>query len=177
MSAYVEAFFPRAEEAERNDDFADRVRDSQRRVFQIAYSVLANPADAEEVAQEVFLRAYQNLGTLRDPARFRAWVNRIAFRLALNLQRTRHRQLARDTAWQVLRPNGAGEKAGAGEDLLNRLRSEIDRLPEKLRTVVLLCTVEDMDARSAAEVLGIPVGTVRSRLHLARKRLLEALNP
>lgn len=182
MSAYVEAFFPRAEEAERNDDFAARVRDSQRRVFQIAYSVLANPADAEEVAQEVFLRAYQNLRTLRDPARFRAWVNRIAFRLALNLQRTRHRQLARDTAWHDLRPNAAGasaarEGAGGGEDLLNRLRGEIDRLPEKLRTVVLLCTVEDMDARTTAAVLGIPVGTVRSRLHLARKRLLEALNP
>jgi RNA polymerase sigma-70 factor (ECF subfamily) len=60
--------------------------------------------------------------------------------------------------------------------LLNRLRGEIDRLPEKLRTVLLLCTIEDMDARTVAEVLDIPVGTVRSRLHLARKRLLEALN-
>lgn len=177
VSAYVEAFFPSAEAGERNDEFAARVIDSQRRVFQIAYSVLANPADAEEVAQEVFLRAYRKFATLRDPARFRAWVNRIAFRLALNLQRTRHRQLARDTAWHGSRPDPAGDGASGEEDLLSRLRGEIDRLPEKLRIVILLCTVEDMDARTAAGVLDIPVGTVRSRLHLARKRLLEALNP
>jgi RNA polymerase sigma-70 factor, ECF subfamily len=177
VSTYVEAFFPRAEAGERNDEFAALAMDSQRRVFQIAYSVLANPADAEEVAQDVFLRAYRKFATLRDPARFRAWVNRIAFRLALNLQRTRHRQLARDTAWHASRPDPVGDRTRSGEDLLDRLRGEIDRLPEKLRIILLLCTVEDMDARTAAGVLNIPVGTVRSRLHLARKRLLEALNP
>src|SRR5712692_3022480 len=111
VSAYVEAFFPSAKAGERNDEFAARVMDSQRRVFQIAYSVLANPADAEEVAQEVFLRAYRKFATLRDPAKFRAWVNRIAFRLALNLQRTRHRRLARDTAWHASRPDPARDGA------------------------------------------------------------------
>lgn len=178
VSDYVEAFFPRAKVEERNDEFAARMANSQRRVFQVAYSLLANSADAEEVVQEVFLRAYQKFGTLRDPQRFSAWVNRIAFRLALNRQRARRRQLERDTAWHGSKTDPGAKAACSAEDLLllNRLRDEIDRLPEKLRTVLLLCTIEDMDARAAAETLDIPVGTVRSRLHLARKRLLEALS-
>jgi len=179
VSTYVEAFFPRANWANRSDEFAVRVRESQRRIFQIAYSLLANSADAEEVVQEVFLRAFRKFGTLRDPERFHIWVNRIAFRLALNLQRTYQRQRARETAWYGSNGHTAHDGAGNAEEIvfLNRLRGEIDRLPEKLRTVLQLCTIEGLDARHVAEILDIPVGTVRSRLHLARKRLLEALNP
>ena len=67
--------------------FVERLKENQRRVFQIAYGVLGNRADAEEVAQEAFLRAYRKFHSLRDPEKFRAWVNRITFRLALNRQR------------------------------------------------------------------------------------------
>ena len=69
------------------EEFSVRVGESRRRVFQIAFAVLANAADAEEVAQEVFLRAYRKHGLLREAQSFHAWVNRIAFRLALNRQR------------------------------------------------------------------------------------------
>lgn len=178
MSAYMEAVLPNAEAGDRKDEFAALVADGQRRVFQIAYSLLANRADAEEVVQEVYLRAFRKYATLRDPKRFHTWVNRIAFRLALNLQRARRRQLARDTAWYDSKSSSEATGAGGENEilLLHRLRREIDRLPEKLRAVLLLCTVEEMDARTVAETLDIPVGTVSSRLHVARKRLLEALN-
>ncbi|MFQ5723928.1 MAG: RNA polymerase sigma factor [Terriglobia bacterium] len=158
-------------------DFAARVAETQRRVFQIALSVVADPAEAEEVAQEAYLRAYRRRGSLRQPAKFRAWIGRIAFRLALNRQRARRRQLARDTAWNAARPNPVadGAQAAVAHAYLDRLRAEIDRLPEKLRAALLLSAVEGMDAAEVAAVLEIPVGTVRSRLHLARKRLLEAL--
>ncbi len=178
-STCVEAFFPSADAGERNNEFAARVAESQRRVFQIAYSVLNDRADAEEVVQEVFLQAFRKFATLRDRERFRGWVGRIAFRLAINFERTRHRQLARDTAWHGSRPDPVVDGSCSAEEslLMDRLRAEIERLPEKLRTVLLLCTIEDMDAGTVAQILDVPVGTVRSRLHLARKRLLEALNP
>lgn len=160
-------------------DFERRMAETGRLVYQVAYSVLANAADAEEVAQDVFLRAYRKWASLRDPSKFRAWVARMSWRLALNRQRSWARSLRRDTAWfevTSLRAPGA-EKAAARQELESRLRQEIGRLPEKLRAVLLLCAVEDLDAQAVAEILAIPPGTVRSRLHLARKTLLRRLLP
>lgn len=178
MSTLVDTLVSSATVAEREAGFAARVAETQRRVFQVAYSVLANAADAEDVAQDAFLRAYRKYDRLRDPGKFRAWVSRIAFRLALNRRRDRHRQLARDTAWHARRPEAAdGARTATDRIFLDQLRAEIDRLPEKLRAVLLLLAVEGMEAREVAAVLEIPVGTVRSRLHLARKRLLEVMQP
>ncbi|MCH8947760.1 MAG: RNA polymerase sigma factor, partial [Acidobacteria bacterium] len=70
-----------------------------------------------------------------------------------------------------------GARAATDRIFLSQLRDEIDRLPEKLRAALLLSAVEGMEAREVAAVLEIPVGTVRSRLHLARKRLLEVMKP
>lgn len=172
---FTEAFISGTTDAERDTGFAARVRETQRRVFQIAYSVLADAADAEEVAQDVFIRAYRRLANLREPEKFLAWVSRISFRLALNRRRAQRRRLARDTAWYAARPNTVVDGARKGVDrfFLDSVRMEIDRLPEKLRAVLLLSAVDGMEAREVAAVLDIPVGTVRSRLHLARKRLLE----
>lgn len=156
--------------------FAARVAENQRRVFHIAYSVLGNAADAEEIVQEAFLSAYKNFHALRDSGRFRAWVNRIAFRLALNRQRDARRRIVRDTSWHATVPettNTAGEMEQ--RLLLEQLRHAIQELPEKLRVVVQLSVVEDMDANQVGAVLGIPAGTVRSRLHAAKKLLLEAM--
>lgn len=153
--------------------FEERLRASERLVFQIAFGVLGNAADAEEVAQEVFLRAYRKLGSLRDPEKFRAWVARMSWRLALNRQRAAARALRRDTAWfEAATPPSVGTR-GATSEFEMRLREEIDRLPERLRSVVLLAAVEGLEARSVGEILRIPEGSVRSRLHLARKELLR----
>lgn len=180
MNGVIEAFASvklSVARVESEAGFETRVRESQRRVFQIAYSVLGNQADAEEVAQETFLRACQNFRSLRDPDKFRNWVNRIAFRLALNRQRATRRRLERDTAWHG---GGATEAADPGMDaehrlLLTELRYAIEKLPQKLRVVLQLCVVEDMDATQVGAVLGLPPGTVRSRMHTARKLLLEAM--
>ena len=177
MSSYVESLNPPAVSVAGGEpDFAALLAENQRRVFHIALSVLADPADAEEVAQEAFLLAHRRLSSLRDPTRFRAWVSRIAFRLALNRWRARNRRLTRETAWQA--DQSPTQRAdGADSVFLERLRAEINLLPEKLRVVLLLAAVEGMDAREVAGVLRIPVGTVRSRLHAARKRLLEVIKP
>ena len=157
--------------------FVACVAENQRRVFQIVYSVLGNRADAEEVAQEAFLRAYRNFHSLRDAERFQGWINRMAFRLALNRQRGMRRQMVRDTAWHATIMPVSADGARDAEDslLLKQLRNAIERLPKKFRRVIHLCVVEEMDAVRVGEVLGLPAGTVRSRLHTAKKLLLEAM--
>jgi RNA polymerase sigma-70 factor (ECF subfamily) len=175
MSARVDAWIARAAADASEADFATRVAESQRRVFQIACGVLGDPADAEEIAQETFLRAHRRFASLRDPARFQAWVSRIAFRLALNRRRARQRQRTRETAWQATRP--AVAENTTDPLFLQRLQSEINRLPDKLRLVLVLSAVEGMEAREVATLLRIPAGTVRSRFYSARKRLLEVMKP
>lgn len=174
MHVLTEAIISDRASGEGETGFAERVAESERRIFQIAYSVLANAADAEEIAQEAFLCAYRKFKSLRQPEKFRTWVSRIAFRLALNRRRRRSRELARDTGWQRFLPEASGD---ASESIfVEQVRRRIERLPEKLRAVLLLCAIEDMDAAEAAAVLKIPAGTVRSRLHLARKRLLKEMS-
>jgi RNA polymerase sigma-70 factor (ECF subfamily) len=173
----VSALIGRAEARSSAVEFGERIAENQRRVFQIAFSILGNSADAEDVAQEAFLRAYQKLDSLREAEKFRAWVNRIVFRLALNRKRGYRRRLVRDTAWQSTETATMvdGAKEAEQQVMLDRLRKEIERLPEKLRSVLQLSLVEEMDAADVGAVLGIPAGTVRSRVHMARKLLLEVM--
>jgi len=148
-------------------------------VYQIAYGVLGNEADAEDVSQDVFLRAYRKLAGLRDPEKFRAWVARMSRRLALNHQRAAGRTQRRDGSWlaSAALPAASAETEVAALDFDARLRDEIGCLPEKLRSVLLLSAVEELDTREVANALGIPEGTVRSRLHSARKQLLRRFSP
>lgn len=156
-------------------DFEQQLRDCQRLVFRVAYAVLNDRADAEEVAQDVFLQAYRKLTTLSEAGKFRAWVARMSWRLAINRQRAAARTRRRETSWwrwSAPRPPSV-EKLAAEREMHSRLRAEIERLPEKLRAVLLLSAVDELDTREIAAVLEIPEGTVRSRMHLARKQLLK----
>jgi len=182
MNAMVEKLMPiafagdsGAKATEPVMDFAARMRESRQVVFRVAYSVLHDSADAEEIAQDAFLRAYARMAALREPQKFRAWVCRIAFRLALNRRRARGRQLVRDTAWHESQPAAVDARSAVDRDYLERLRTEIERLPRKLRAVILLASVAGMETGVVAAVLEIPEGTVRSRLHLARKKLIEVM--
>lgn len=148
-------------------------------VYRVAYSVLDDPHDAEEVTQEVFLQAYRKLSSLRDPEKFRAWVARTSWRLALNHQRTSTRARRRETEWSegAALPPPSAEALAEQSEFHGRLREEIHGLPEKLRNVLLLSALEGFEARDVAAILEIPEATVRSRLYLARKRLLRRMAP
>jgi RNA polymerase sigma-70 factor (ECF subfamily) len=174
---FVSALILKAEAPETESGFGERIAENQRRVFQIAYSVLGNSADAEDVAQEAFLRAYQKFDSLREAEKFRAWVNRIVFRLALNRRRGHLRRLTRDTAWQITEAPAMIDGARDAEQrvMLERMRKQIELLPDKFRSVLQLSLVEEMEAADVGAILGIPAGTVRSRVHTARKLLLEAM--
>jgi RNA polymerase sigma-70 factor (ECF subfamily) len=158
-------------------DFERRVRENQRMVYQIAHSVLRNAEDAEDVAQETFVRAHEKRAALRDPARFRAWVAQISRRFALNRLRGNVRARRREEAASNAELH-AVDIAGIAEErvFVQRVRLAIDQLPEKLREVMLLSAIQDLDHAAIAQMLGIPEGTVRSRLHLARKQLLRTVD-
>ena len=156
-------------------EFEQRLRECHRVVYQVAFGVLRDGADAEEITQDAFLRAYRKLSSLREPQKFRSWVARMSFRLALNRRRTTARARRRDMLWlEVSTPStGDVETIVARREFQSRLQQEIDFLPKKLRSVLLLSAVQELNTRDIAAVLGIPEGTVRSRLHLARKELFE----
>ena len=156
-------------------DFERRVRENQRVVYQIAYSVLGNEADAEDVAQDTLVRAHAKLGGLRNPGKFRAWVSQISRRLALNRLRSDERARMRDT--RVLADAAPVEVDGVAmvRVFLALVHAVFVRLPATLRDVIRLCAIEGLDHGDVARIIGIPEGTVRSRLHLARQRLLKAI--
>jgi RNA polymerase sigma-70 factor (ECF subfamily) len=155
--------------------FEVHLRDSSPLVFRVAYGVLRHRQDAEDVAQEAFARAYRKLGQLRDRDRFRAWLVRMTWRLAIDRWRAERRRAGREEAVLILpAPRTTDEDAEANERALLLWRA-IDGLPEKLRVVVVLAAIEEHDTREVARLLEVPEGTVKSRLFTARKRLAEVL--
>jgi RNA polymerase sigma-70 factor, ECF subfamily len=156
-------------------EFERALPESSLLAFRVAFSVLRQREDAEDVAQEALSRAYRKFHALRSPERFRPWLVRVAWRLALDHRRGRQRRLRRErAAGAVPAPCDAGGEAAALE-LRERLWKAIDRLPEKLKLVVLLAPIQGNDLCEVARLTGLPEGTIKSRLHLARKRLAEEL--
>ena len=144
--------------------------------FRVAFSVLRQREDAEDVAQEAFTRAYRRFRQLRDRTRFRAWLVRMTWRLALDRQRGERRRLTRDTAWVAGAPAAAPAPPGPVERLrAQELWRAIDALPPKLRMAVVLANIEGHGTGEVAALLGVPPGTVKSRLFQARRRLKEML--
>jgi RNA polymerase sigma-70 factor (ECF subfamily) len=158
-------------------EFEERVVDSSTLAFRVALGVLRRREDAEDVAQEAFLRAHRAFASLRDRECFRAWLVRVAFRLALDRQRSERRRLRREEAAAVDPENESEsvEDAAVRAELRVRVAEAVDTLPEKLRIVTVLAAIEEHDVREVARLLDLPEGTVKSRLHLARKALAEKL--
>jgi RNA polymerase sigma-70 factor (ECF subfamily) len=158
-------------------EFEERLADSSRLAFRVALSVLRRREDAEDVAQEAFLRAHRSFGTIRDRDRFRAWLVRTAFRLALDRIRGDMRRTRREdeVAMGARLVAGSVEDDAARGELRARVAEAVAALPEKLRLVTVLVAIEEQDLASVARLLELPEGTVKSRLHRARKELAERL--
>ena len=156
-------------------EFEARVVDSSTLAFRVAFGVLRHREDAEDVAQEAFAKAYRTFYQLRDRERFRAWLVRIAWRLAINRARGNRRREAReDRPVETALPPTAEDDL-AGRELAAHVWRAVDDLPEKLRAAVVLASIEDHDLSEVARLLAVPAGTVKSRLFLARRRLKELL--
>jgi RNA polymerase sigma-70 factor (ECF subfamily) len=156
-------------------EFEERLSECGTLAFRVARGVLRNAADAEDVAQEALLQAYRCFGRLRDPSRFRAWLVRISFRLALDEARTARRREHREATWAVNVPRPTAEDLAASREFERRLERAMETLPRDSRLVLLLASMDGHSLNEVAELLQIPIGTVKSRLHSARKRLAEKL--
>ena len=159
-------------------DFDAIVYAHGRFIFNIAYSVLRNPEDAEDIAQETFFRAFRS-GKAAKVKHMRAWMGRIAWRLALNRSRDRSRGLRSIQSEDVLRTL-PGREADAEETLIRKERAillerVLSSLPCELRETFVLLTVEGMTSRNASEILGIADSSVRDRLSRARIAIKQKL--
>jgi len=155
-------------------EFEARLLESSTLAFRVAFGLLRHREDAEDVAQEAFAKAYRSFRQLRDRDRFRAWLVRMTWRLALDRKRSDRRRLAREDVVAV-NPTTAIDSTDAHERS-TLLWNAIDALSEKLRVVVVLAGIEGHDIREVAALLELPEGTVKSRLFLARQQLKDALS-
>jgi len=168
-------FAREAEQDALRREFEQRLAECGPLAYRVARGVLRNDADAEDVAQEALLRAYRRFERLRDRARFRGWLVRISFRLAIDRLRSAKRREVRETLWSQQAPEASTEDAAATSEFQGLLGRAMDELPEKLRLVLLLAGMEGHTLEKVADMIGVPVGTVKSRLFLARKQLAEKL--
>src|SRR2546427_396948 len=167
-----------AAQADTRREFEERLAECGPLAYRVARGVLRNTADAEDVAQEALLRAYSKFDRLRDRKRFRAWLVRIAFRLALDRLRSGKRRELRDTLWSqpVRQPLGAtAEDLAVSNEFQAHLENALAELPEKLRLVLLLAAMEGHTIDEIGSMLGLSIGTVKSRIFYARRQLAEKL--
>jgi len=156
----------------RVDEWEVLLRENAPLAFRVARGVLRNDADAEDVAQEALLRAYRRLGRLRERAKFRSWLVRISFRLALDRLRSIKRRQQREAEWVF--ENARAETGSSGE-FQRHLEVALEELPNKQRLVLLLAAMEGHTLGEVSALLDIPLGTAKSRLFFAKKTLAEKL--
>jgi len=178
MDAFAASFPDGAvsQDASLGQEFERRLADCPTLAYRVALSVLRNTAEAEDVAQEAMLRAYRNFHRLRDRERFRSWLVRTTWRLALDRIRAAGRRERREHAAFVDGQLGAGvADVAAAHEFERHVGRALDALLEKLRLVMTLAAIEGYNTGEVAKLTGLPEGTVKSRLFLARKKLAETL--
>ena len=150
-------------------------------VYNLAYRVLGNPADAEDAAQDAFLAAYRNFARFRGESKVSTWLYRIAVNAALmKLRRDRPRNFLTQTGYddmQLVSPTDGPEKLALNSELREHLERGLDLLPENLKAPVVLRDVQGLSNEEAAEVLEISVSSLKARLHRGRVLLRKHLQP
>ena len=163
------------------DAFAQLVQRYQRRVFNLVYRMLQQYDEATEITQETFLAAWQGLPAFRGDARFPTWLYRIAYNCSLKQLELRKRDRALQVALeteQVLEDANNENRANAEIDARDRqalIQEHLSHLPAKYRIVLILRHLQDMTYEEMAEILTIPIGTIKTHLFRARNLLKERL--
>ncbi len=169
-----------ASQAGDQDAFALLVQRHQRRVFNLVFRMLQQYEEANEVTQEAFFAAWQGLAGFRGNALFSTWLYRIAYNCALKQIEQRKRDNALHVAIQAeqLDRVNSDEKVGAQLEARDRqkfVQEHLSTLPAKYRIVLILRHLQDMTYEEMAEILTLPIGTIKTHLFRARNLLKERL--
>jgi len=169
--------------------FAEQAMEHMPSLYAAAMRMTRNKADAEDLVQETYLKAYRAFGGFQDGTNLRAWLYRILTNTFINIYRAKKRRPEESDLDDVedlylYRRLGGLEAAQAGrsaeDEVLDQItegevKAAIEALPEQFRMAVLLADVEGFQYKEIAEILGIPIGTVMSRLHRGRRALQKSL--
>jgi len=165
--------------------FEPLVREHQRHVYALAFRVTGNEQDAQDVAQDAFLRAYTSLKDFRGDCRFSVWLYRLTGNLAIDFLRKSKRHSAVSLQqesddgeeWELSLPDDAPspEEQLTREETREQVREAMASLPERDRQILSLRELGGMSYEEIAEGLSLQIGTVKSRLNRARKKLCAAL--
>jgi RNA polymerase sigma-70 factor (ECF subfamily) len=159
----------------------------QHKIVQLVNRYVKDPSEAQDVAQEAFIKAYRALGNFRGDSAFYTWLYRIAINTAKNYLVSRSR---RSSDYQVdiqdaeaienapqLQGMETPERLLLNQEIIDTIKTAIDKLPEEMRVAIMLREFEGMSYEEIAEAMDCPVGTVRSRIFRAREAIDNKLNP
>lgn len=150
--------------------FLENIKSHTLQMYRLAFSILRNPQDAEDVVSEAVLRAYENLGTLRSEERFKAWILQITANEAKKLYGKNKRMCT--VAWEDYMSENISP---AFYDDHHELWDAVMKLDDEFRDVIVLFYYEQFAIREIAKILKCREGTVKSRLHRAKGQLREML--
>ena len=173
--------------AGRTAAFGELVLRHQDRLFNAVVRVVDHTDDAADAVQDAFINAYQSLGSFKGDAEFYTWLYRIAFNSAISLKRKRKAVVSLDAGRDGdgnggLDPADPHGEAGPGADLERSeeeaiLQAALNRLSVEHRAVLVLKDIDGLKYEEIADILAVPIGTVRSRIHRARLELKGLLDP
>jgi len=159
----------------------------QHKVVKLVARLLRDPAEAEDVAQEAFVKAYRAIGSFRGDSAFYTWLYRIAVNTARNTMASRQRrpvdyeadlsESQQSAVESRMRDLDTPEAAALTDEIHRTVNRAVEELPEDLRTAIILREIEGLSYEEIAEAMDCPVGTVRSRIFRAREAIDRNLKP
>lgn len=167
------------------------VKKHQRSVYSLLYQLAPDWSDTSDLAQEVFIRVYKGIRSLRNPKTFRSWLNQIVVNLFYDELRRRPRRLPTvsidapiesengesDLVREIPDPSLKPDEKSLVQELDQFIRKAMAGLPEQFRTAIVLRELQGLSYEEIAEQIGCELGTVKSRIARARGRLQEVLSP
>lgn len=165
--------------------YADIVNHYQHKLYQICYRMLGSKEEAEDITQEAFVRAYVNLHTFDQKRKFSTWLYRIGTNLCIDRIRKKKPDYYLDAEVagtdgldmysQIASDEQLPEEVLEQMELQERIQYEISRLPDKYRAVIVLKYIEELSLQEISEILDMPLGTVKTRIHRGREALRKQL--
>ncbi len=161
--------------AGRPDAFGTLVERYDRAVYHLAYRTLRDQEEARDAAQEAFFKAYRSLRTFKPTAKFSTWLFAITYHACCD-RLSRRKRYSNEELPERADTAAGPESEAIANDEAKRLRAAIASLPEKYRTVITLYHLQGQQYEEIAQVLGVPMGTVKTHLFRAKEQLRRILN-